>query len=53
MIDRVNNVFVVDIIYLKFLPPDFNLADLFIVIGVNIFLFAFWRISTSLENCPW
>jgi signal peptidase II len=53
LIDRVRNVFVVDFIDLKFFPPVFNLADLFIVIGVIIFLFAFWRISPSLENCPW
>lgn len=53
LIDRVHNVFVVDFIDLKFFPPVFNLADLFIVIGVIIFLFAFWRISPSLENCPW
>lgn len=52
LIDRVRNVSVVDFIDLKFFPPVFNLADMSIVIGVILFLFAFWRIAPSLESRP-
>lgn len=52
LIDRVRNVCVVDFIDIKFFPPVFNLADTAIVLGVIIFLFAFWRIAPSLESRP-
>ncbi len=52
LIDRVRNVCVVDFIDIKIFPPVFNLADTAIVLGVIIFLFAFWRIAPSLESRP-
>lgn len=52
MIDRVRNAYVVDFIDLKFFPPVFNLADTAIVLGVIIFMFAFWRIAPSVESRP-
>ncbi len=50
LIDRVRNVSVIDFIDIKFFPPIFNMADTAIVLGVIIFLFAFWRIAPSLES---
>lgn len=52
LIDRVRSTSVVDFIDLKFFPPVFNLADTFIVFGVIIFLFAFWRAAPLLESRP-
>ncbi|HPU01065.1 MAG: signal peptidase II [Firmicutes bacterium] len=49
-IDRVRHSSVVDFIDVKFFPPVFNLADTAIVLGVVLFLFAFWRLSPSLES---
>ena len=51
LIDRLPDSYVVDFISLKIWPPVFNLADSAIVIGVVIFLIAFWRLSPSLERC--
>lgn len=51
-IDRVRNTTVVDFIDIKFFPPVFNLADTAIVLGVILFLFAFWRITPTLESRP-
>ena len=53
LIDRVRRVSVVDFIDLKFFPPVFNLADMFIVFGVIIFIYAFWRAAPVLESRPW
>lgn len=50
LIDRVRHHSVVDFIDLKFFPPVFNLADMFIVTGVVIFLVAFWRAAPVLES---
>lgn len=52
LIDRVRSVYVIDFIHVKFFPPIFNLADTAIVIGVAIFLFAFWRIAPFMEGRP-
>ncbi len=52
LIDRVRNVCVVDFIDVKFFPPVFNIADTAIVLGVIIFIFAFWRIIPSMESRP-
>lgn len=52
LIDRVRTVYVVDFIDVSFFPPIFNLADSAIVIGIILFLFAFWRMSPSLEGKP-
>lgn len=43
LIDRVSGGYVVDFIDFKIWPPVFNLADSAIVIGIGIFLIAFWR----------
>ncbi|MGI6614909.1 MAG: signal peptidase II [Dethiobacteria bacterium] len=50
LIDRLRNLSVVDFIDLKFFPPVFNLADIFIVAGVVIFLIAFWQAAPMLES---
>ena len=52
LIDRVRSVYVVDFIDVKFFPPVFNLADTAIVLGVSIFLFAFWRLAPFMESRP-
>lgn len=52
LIDRVRTVYVVDFIDVSFFPPVFNLADSAIVIGIILFLFAFWRMSPSLDGKP-
>lgn len=43
LIDRVTGGYVVDFINFTIWPPVFNLADSAIVIGIAIFLIAFWR----------
>jgi signal peptidase II len=43
LIDRVTGGYVVDFINFTIWPPVFNLADSAIVIGITIFLIAFWR----------
>ncbi len=53
LIDRVRNVSVVDFIDVKFFPPVFNVADIAVVIGVLIFIIAFWRIAPLSRSCPW
>lgn len=52
LIDRVRRVSVVDFIDLKIFPPVFNLADTAIVVGVVIFIFAFWRFTPLGESRP-
>lgn len=52
LIDRVRSVYVVDFIDFKIFPPVFNLADTAIVLGVAIFIFAFWRAAPSMESRP-
>ncbi len=52
LIDRVRSTYVVDFIDVSFFPPVFNLADTAIVVGIILFLFAFWRMSPSLEGKP-
>ncbi len=43
LIDRVMEGYVVDFIDFKIWPPVFNIADSAIVIGITIFIIAFWR----------
>ncbi len=43
LIDRVTAAYVIDFINFTIWPPVFNLADAAIVIGIGIFLVAFWR----------
>ncbi len=43
LIDRVTSAYVIDFINFTIWPPVFNLADTAIVIGIGIFLVAFWR----------
>ncbi len=43
LIDRVTVAYVIDFINFTIWPPVFNLADAAIVIGIGIFLIAFWR----------
>jgi signal peptidase II len=43
LIDRVRAGYVIDFLDFTVFPPVFNLADSAIVIGIAIFLFAFWR----------
>ncbi len=43
LIDRINGGYVVDFINFTIWPPVFNVADSAIVIGIGIFLAAFWR----------
>lgn len=42
LIDRIREGYVVDFISFSIWPPVFNLADSAIVIGIGIFLIAFW-----------
>jgi len=43
LIDRITSAYVIDFINFTIWPPVFNLADAAIVIGIGIFLLAFWR----------
>ncbi len=43
LIDRVSGGYVVDFIDITVWPPVFNLADSAIVVGIGVFLIAFWR----------
>ncbi len=44
LIDRIiRNGYVVDFIDFKIWPPVFNVADSALVIGIVLFIFAFWR----------
>ncbi len=43
LIDRISSGYVVDFINFTVWPPVFNVADSAIVIGIGIFLIAFWR----------
>lgn len=43
LVDRLNEGYVVDFINFTIWPPVFNIADSAIVIGIGIFLIAFWR----------
>lgn len=43
LIDRIRGGYVIDFINFTVWPPVFNLADSAIVIGIGIFLIAFWR----------
>ncbi len=43
LIDRLRSGYVIDFIDFKIWPPVFNLADSAIVIGIGLFLIAFWR----------
>lgn len=52
LVDRLRFGQVIDFIDLKFFPPVFNLADSAIVIGVGLFIIAFWRLSPFLERSP-
>lgn len=52
LIDRVRYSCVVDFIDVSFFPPVFNIADTAIVIGVILFILAFWRILPSMESRP-
>lgn len=51
LIDRLRSSYVVDFIDFRIFPPVFNLADTAIVVGVGLFIIAFWRLSPSLERC--
>ena len=51
LIDRLrHNGDVVDFLSFNIFPPVFNIADSAIVVGVGIFLIAFWRLSPRLER---
>ena len=50
LIDRVRSSYVIDFIDFRVFPPVFNLADTAIVVGIAIFLVAFWRMAPSLES---
>jgi signal peptidase II len=43
LIDRLRTGYVVDFIDFKIWPPVFNIADSAIVIGIGLFLIAYWR----------
>jgi len=43
LIDRLRSGYVIDFIDFKIWPPVFNIADSAIVIGIGLFLFAYWR----------
>ena len=43
LVDRLSEGYVVDFINFTIWPPVFNIADSAIVIGIGIFLIAFWR----------
>ncbi|MDW7738724.1 MAG: signal peptidase II [Bacillota bacterium] len=45
LIDRLREGYVIDFINFTIWPPVFNVADSAIVIGIGIFLIAFWRDS--------
>ena len=52
LIDRLRTGYVVDFIDFKIWPPVFNVADSAIVIGIGLFLIAYWRdeaLSSSKE----
>lgn len=52
LIDRVTAAYVIDFINFSIWPPVFNLADAAIVIGIGIFLYAFWReINLQEKRC--
>ncbi len=51
LIDRLRSSYVVDFIDFRIFPPVFNLADTAIVVGVGLFIIAFWRLSPTLERC--
>jgi len=54
LIDRLRTGYVVDFIDLEIWPPIFNVADSAIVIGISLFLIAYWRDETykrSKEMC--
>ena len=51
LIDRLRHSgYVIDFISFNIFPPVFNVADSAIVIGVGVFLIAFWRLAPSLER---
>lgn len=50
LIDRIRTSYVVDFINFTVWPPVFNLADTAIVVGIALFLIAFWRMSPLLEK---
>ncbi len=50
LIDRLRSTYVIDFIDFTIFPPVFNLADSAIVIGIMLFLLAFWRLSPSLKS---
>jgi signal peptidase II len=43
LIDRLRTGYVIDFIDFKVWPPVFNLADSAIVIGIGLFIIAYWR----------
>lgn len=43
LIDRLRTGYVIDFIDFKIWPPVFNVADSAIVIGIGLFLIAYWR----------
>jgi len=43
LIDRVRGGYVIDFINFTVWPPVFNIADSAIVVGIGIFIIAFWR----------
>ena len=45
LIDRLRGGYVIDFINFTVLPPVFNIADSAIVVGIGIFIIAFWRDS--------
>lgn len=49
LIDRLRTGYVVDFIDFKIWPPVFNIADSAIVIGIGLFLIAYWR-DEALRN---
>ncbi len=51
LIDRLRSSYVIDFIDFRIFPPVFNLADTAIVIGVGLFVIAFWRLAPALERC--
>ena len=50
LVDRVSGTYVIDFIDFTIWPPVFNLADTAIVIGIVLFLIAFWRMAPTLEG---
>ncbi|MFO7952765.1 MAG: signal peptidase II, partial [Bacillota bacterium] len=43
LIDRVIGGYVIDFLSFSIWPPVFNLADSAIVVGIGLFVIAFWR----------